>query len=113
MIDITPAWRPKEITSKALLNAGFSQDQLDTIGKIFVERYDGQNIANAGSMFSKMVRDSGNGHDIKQSPDNAVKKILAKQADKSKDGEKRAQEAKQQEGILTKQEAIAWYDGNR
>jgi len=94
MVEITPSWRPKPITSKTLLKAGFSQDQLDTIGKIFVERYEGQNIANAGSMFSKMVRDSGNGHSITHKPDGALKAILAKQTHKSQDGQQRAQEAK-------------------
>lgn len=110
MTDITPAWRPKPITSKTLLKAGFSQDQLDTIGKIFVERYEGQCIANAGSMFSKMVRDSGNGHGITHKSDGALKTILAKQTHKSQDGTRRAQEAKQQTKVMSQAEVEAYYN---
>lgn len=110
MIEITPAWRPKPITSKTLLRAGFSQDQLDTIGKIFVERYDRQIIANAGSVYSKMVRDSGNGHGITHKPDGALEAVLAKQTNKSKDGKQRAQEAKRQDKVMTQAEVEAYYN---
>jgi len=113
MTDITNQWRPAHRTSQALLNAGFSQKQLDTIGKIFVERFSGQCLVDAGSRFSKMVRDSGNGHNIKHKPDNALKAVLAKQTNKSKDGKQRAKEAKQQAKVMTQDEAIAWYDSNR
>ena len=98
MTDITNQWRPAHRTSKALLNAGFSQKQLDTIGKIFVERFRGQSLVDAGSRFTKMVRDSGNAHNLKAKPDTA-KDIIKKRAkaleNKSEDGAERAQEAKQ------------------
>ena len=97
MTDITLGWRPKDITTKPLLKAGFSQDQLDEVGKIFVHRYNGQNI-DAGAMYSKMVRSSGSGHNVKSKADNgALKSVLAKQANKSKDGAKKAKEAKNSE----------------
>lgn len=100
MTDITLAWRPAPRTSKALLNSGFSQKQLDTIGEIFVKRYENQNLTDAGSKYTKMVRDSGNAHNLKAKPDTA-KKIIEKQVsdleNKSNDGAERAQEAKTSE----------------
>ena len=63
---ITLSWRPSTRTSKALLKAGYSQEQLNTIGKIFVERYDKQTIENASTKFTKMVRTSGVGQNIKK-----------------------------------------------
>ncbi len=116
MTDITFTWRPCQRTSSALLKAGYSQDQLNTIGKTFIERYHGQILDDAGNRFSKMVRSSGSGHNIKAKPDNAKEIIKTRAADlanKADDGAERAQEAKQQEGILTQEEAIAWYNGRR
>ena len=115
MTDITLQWRPKDITTKPLLKAGYSQDQLDEVGKIFVHRYNGQNI-DAGNKYSKMVRDSGSGHNVKAKPDNSKEIISTRNTDlenKSKDGVERAQEAKGQDGIMTQAEAIAFYDSNR
>lgn len=96
MTDITFTWRPCKRTSSALLKAGYSQDQLNKVGKTFIERYAGQILDDAGNRFSKMVRSSGSGHNVKPKADNgALKKILAKQEDKADNGEERAQEAKQ------------------
>jgi len=96
MTDITFHWRPCKRTSSALLKAGYSQDQLNSIGKIFIERYYGQILDDAGNRFSKMVRSSGAGHNVKQKADNgALKAVLAKQQNKSKDGEKKVQEARE------------------
>jgi len=96
MTDITFTWRPCQRTSKALLDKGYSQKQLDTIGKEFLKRYCGQTLTDAGARFSKMVRDSGAGHNIKPKSDNgALKLILAKQTHKADNGEERAQEAKE------------------
>lgn len=72
---ITISWRPHKKTSNSLLNAGYSQKQLDTIGKVFVERYINQTIENASTLFAKMVRSSGPGHKIKQKKDNTLKEI--------------------------------------
>ncbi len=110
MIDITLTWRPKDVTTKPLLRDGFSQDQLDDIGKVFVHRYNGQTLANAGSMYSKMVRDSGPGFN------NSTKLLEPYKLDlshKSKDGKQRAREAKQPAGVLTKEQAIAAYNKRR
>ena len=98
MTDITFTWRPCQRTSSALLKAGYSQDQLNTIGKTFIERYHGQILDDAGNRFSKMVRSSGSGHNIKAKPDTAKKIIETRAADlenKAEDGAERAQEAKE------------------
>ncbi len=113
MIKITLTWRPKDVTTEPLLKDGFSQDQLDDIGKVFVHRYNGQTLANAGSMYSKMVRDSGSGHDVKQRPNDTKEIIDTKTTDlknKSKDGAERAQEAKQQAGVMTQSEVESYYN---
>lgn len=72
---ITLSWRPSTKTSKALLKAGYSQKQLNTIGEVFVKRYDKQNIESASTMFSKMVRTSGAGHNIRLKKDSTLEKI--------------------------------------
>jgi len=98
MTDITLSWRPKDVTTKPLLKSGFSQGQLDEVGKIFVHRFNGQNLDNAGTVYSKMVRDSGSGHNVKAKPDTAKELIKTRAADlenKAEDGAERAQEAKE------------------
>lgn len=113
METITPMWRPASKSSNALLKAGYSQKQLNDIGKAFVIRFKSKQLENASTEFSKMVRKSGSGHDIKPKEDTALEDIQEVKAHKSDDGIERAQEAQQQEGVMSKAEAIAWYDSNR
>jgi len=68
---ISRQWRPSERSSNALLSAGYSQNQLNSIGKVFIERYNSKELDNASTVFSKMVRSSGSGHNVKPKPNGA------------------------------------------
>jgi len=106
-------WRPHKRSSNALLKLGYSQEQINKTGKIFIERYLGQQLENASTKFTNMVRSSGSGHNIKPKEDDTLEKIQEAKAHKSEDGEQRAQETQQQSTVMSKAEAIAWYDANR
>ena len=94
MIDtITPTWRPSSKTSNSLLKAGYSQLQLNNIGKTFIERYLNKQVQDASTKFNQMVRSSGIGHNVKQKPvsnnNQVMKDNLANKAD---NGVERAKE---------------------
>ena len=116
METINLSWRPATKSSNALKAAGYSQEQLNSIGKSFIERFHGQDLSDASSKFTKMVRSSGSGHNVKAKP-NAAKTIMKKRADdianKSEDGEERAKEVKQNEGAMSQADAISWYNARR
>jgi len=106
-------WRPATKSSNALLKIGYSQKQLNDTGKIFIERYLGQQLDNASTKFTNMVRSSGSGHNIKMREDTALQDIQEAKAHKSENGIELAQEVKVQSTVMTKAEAIAWYESNR
>ena len=106
-------WRPHKKSSNALLSIGYSQEQINKTGKIFIERFLGQQLDNASTKFTNMVRSSGSAHNIKPKEDTALEEIQKAKANKSEHGTERAQETKTQEGVMTKAEAIAWYDSRR
>lgn len=106
-------WRPHKKSSNSLLKLGYSQDQINKNGKIFIERFLGQQLENASTKFTNMVRSSGSAHNIKPKEDDTLEKIQEAKAHKSENGEERAQEAQQQSKVMSKQEAIDWYMSNR
>lgn len=106
-------WRPSPKTSSALLNSGYSQKQLNEIGKQFIERYHGQAIDSASTKFNNMVRSSGNGHNIKPKKDNAVNEIRDVKSHASDNGKERAQEAKSDNKVMTKEQAQQWHKAQR
>lgn len=106
-------WRPHKKSSNALLRIGYSQEQINKTGKIFIERFLGQQIDNASTKFTNMVRSSGSAHNIKPKEDDTLEKIQESKAHKAENGAELAQEVKDQENVMTKQEAIDWYMSNR
>ncbi len=91
---ITISWRPATKTSKALLKAGYSQKQLDTIGKAFVKRYINQRIESASTVFSKMVRTSGAGQNVKNKKETTLQDLNENLSHKSINSLIRIQEIK-------------------
>ena len=94
MIDtISNTWRPSKKSSNALLKAGYSQDQLNNIGKTFIERYLNKQVQDASSKFTNMVRSSGIGHNVKEKPASDNNQVMKDNlANKSNNGAERAQE---------------------
>ena len=113
MITIDQNWRPPKKSSNALLNDGYSQEQLNKTGKIFIERNWGKQLDNAGSLFTKMVRSSGAGHNVKVKPDTTLDDIKERRSHKSDKSEQRAKEVKESSERLTQDQAIAEYNRRR
>ena len=98
---INQNWRPHKKSSNALLATGYSQEQLNNIGKQFIERYWGQEMSDASSKFSNMVRSSGSGHNVKPKASGAKEALKQRKADletKSENGAERAVEVKKMSG---------------
>jgi len=114
---IHASWRPSTKTINALKAGGWSDEQRKRILIAFIqdERYWNKEIEGASTLYNTWVRFE-TPRDAKAKPDNAKELIKARAKDlenKSEDGAERAQEAQHQEGIMTKQDAIAWYDSRR
>jgi len=108
-------WRPSTKTINTLKAGKWSDEQRKRNLIIFIERNFNQEIEDASTKYIKMVRFE-TPRDAKAKPDNAKELIKARADDlenKSEDGAERAQEAQQQEGILTKEQAIFEYDSRR
>jgi hypothetical protein len=116
METINQNWRPHKKSSNALLANGYSQKQLNDTGKLFIERYFNQQLHDASTRFTNMVRSSGSGHNVK-APKSGYSEVMKKreiaERDRSKRSEERAQEVIQDEGVMTQAEAIAWYNARR
>ena len=98
METINSTWRPHKKSSNALIKMGYSQEQLNDIGKLFIERYWNKQVNDASSTFTGMVRSSGAGHNVKV-PKSAFKEILKNKQEaeqnRAENGVERAQEAKE------------------
>jgi len=110
-------WRPAKRSSEALKAQGYSQEQLNRIGRLFIDRFDKQQLSNASSTFTNMVRSSEAGHNVKQPCTKATEMILANRAkdnqNKSKVGAVKAKEIKAtkgEKGAMTQEQAMAWYN---
>jgi len=91
-------WRPHGKTSSTLLNAGFTQEQLNRIGKVFIERHLGKTVDDASTKFKNMVRSSESAHGIEATePENINEKHKELMSNKSENGEERAKEVKESE----------------
>lgn len=112
------SWRPAKRTSSSLIKLGYSQKQLDTIGKVFLQRFGGQTIDNASTKFKNMVRSSGAAHNTPK-PDMTAGKELDKQrakdiANRPKDAHDKAEAAKTIDSDkMTDEEAIKFYNRER
>ena len=94
MLDtIQNTWRPSKKSSNALLKAGYSQAQLNDIGKTFIERYLNKQVQDASTKFTNMVRSSGIGHNVKQKPTSNNNQVMKDNlANKADNGAERAKE---------------------
>lgn len=112
---ITLNWRAHNKTISSLKAAGWSDEQRKRKLLLFIERFINQEIENASSRYSTWVREE-TPRDAKP-PSNAAKELISNRAkdlkNKSSDGAQRAQEAKQQDGAMTQDEAITWYNCRR
>jgi len=92
---ITEDWRPKSWTKAALKRDGYTDEQRVRLGEAFIKNKKGQEITNPGKAYIEFFRNSETPRNPPpKKPDNALKAILAKQTNKSKDGPQRAKEAK-------------------
>lgn len=110
---ITPNWRAHKRTIKGLVDGGWSDEQRKRKLIMFINEHGGKEIERASSLYNSWVREETPRAKKEKETGNALREVLAKQTNKSEDGEQRAQEAKQQDGAMNKQEAINWYNSNR
>lgn len=116
LIDVK--WRPSKKTSSSLIKLGYSQKQLDEIGKIFLQRFGGQSIEKPSTKFYNMVRSSGSAHNLPKPDDTASKALDKKRADdlanRSEDAHERAEASKTVDSEpMTHEQAMAHIDTQR
>ena len=90
-------WRPAKKSSSALKLLGYSQEQLNRIGRVFIERYLNKDLEDASTKFTAMVKSSESGHNVKQKPNSAKSFLEDRRKDlenKSSDGVNKAIEIK-------------------
>lgn len=109
---ITFTWRMSPKTFKAARRRGYSDAKQKKVCTAFIERHLGKDLEHASSDYYKMLCKEA-ADNIKPKDDGALGLIQDAKSHKSEDGIERAQEAKTQEGVMTKAEAIAWYASNR
>ena len=112
---ITPNWQPSPKTINALIAGGWSEEQRNRnlIKFVFDKRYANKEIKGASSIYSSWVRFETPRAKKEKETGKALKTVMEEKSHSSKDGAKKAQQAKQQEGTFTKAEAIAWYESHR
>lgn len=95
---ITNAWRPSKKTSNTLKSDkyGYTQEQVNNLGKQFIQRHLNKQIPNASHQFFEFVRTSGVGHNMPK-PSREADIQQAKQREgnfknKSKDSAEKAAE---------------------
>lgn len=111
-------WRPAKKTSTSLIKLGYSQKQLDTIGKMFLQRYGGQTLENASTIFFNMVRSSGAAHNTPKPDMNVSRKIDKDRAkaiaNRSEDSHNKAVESHNVDSAkLSDEDALAFYMRHR
>jgi len=107
---ITPNWRAHNRTINGLIAGGWSDEQRKRKLLLFIERFGDTEIENASSLYNEWVREETPRAKKEKERGNALKTILAKQTNKSQDGTRRAQEAKQQSKVMTQAEVEAYYN---
>ena len=113
---ITDKWRPKSWTKTALKKDGYTNEQRIRLGEAFIKNKKGQELTNPGQAYIEFFRKSETPRDAKAKPDNSKELIKTRAQDlknKAEDGAERAQEAKQQEGIMTQKQAIKAFNDLR
>jgi len=107
---ITPNWRASTKTINGLINGGWSSEQRKRKLLLFIERYGGQKIEGASSKYNSWVREETPRNVKKKETGKALKEVLAKQTNKSKDGPQRAKEAKEQTKVMTQEQVEEFYN---
>lgn len=106
---------PKDATIECLKKNNFTREHIWKVVKQFRVSFRGKEYKDIEQKF-KDVMSKEFATDAPAKPDNSKEIISTRNTDlenKSKDGADRAQEAKGQEGILTKEQAIFEYDSRR
>lgn len=111
-------WRPAKKTSVSLIKLGYSQKQLDSIGKMFLNRFGGQSLENASTTFYNMVRSSGSAHNTPKTDMTASNDLDKKRADdianRSKDAHNKAVESHNiDSGKMSDEDALAFFMKDR
>lgn len=106
---ITKAWRPKTVTSNTLKSDkyGYTQEQLNRLGKEFVERNEGKELSEASTMFFDFVKRSERGRNAPGKPDieKQQQEIKDRMPEEPVKGEVRSTK-------LSREDAISWYLAN-
>lgn len=110
---ITPNWRAHKRTINGLIKDGWSDEQRKRMLIKFINEYGGKEVEDASSLYNKWVRFETPRAKKEKETGKALKTIMEEKSHGSKDGIKKAQQAKHQEGTLTKEQAIAWYHDHR
>jgi len=94
---ITPNWQASPKTISALIAGGWSEEQRNRILLKFVfdKRHANKYIEGASSKYNSWVRFETPRNKKEKETGKALKEVLAKQTNKSKDGAKKAQQAKE------------------
>lgn len=106
---ITPNWRASTKTINTLIDGGWSDEQRRRMLIKFIDEHGGKQIEGASSLYNDWVRFETPRAKKEKETGKALKEILKQKSHGSKDGTKKAQEAKQQDNILTQDEAIKQY----
>jgi len=111
-IDIN--WIPDKRSTDALKGKGYSNKQLNHIRRCFIRRNLNQEVANASTAFSNMVKGSGAGEDIKHhKPKSEIKQEKKREADIPNRSEKAHEKAVEAHNVdsdkMSNEDAMAFY----
>lgn len=111
---ISATWRPSKKTSNTLKSDkyGYTQEQVNDLGKKFIQRYLNKQLPNASHQFFEFVRTSGVGHNMPK-PDRTQeiaqdKKRKEDIANRPDNASERAEDIRSIDRALTQDEAKAW-----
>lgn len=114
---IDKTWRPAKKTSGRLKAMGYTQDQLNSTGKVFIERYSGKELASPSNVFESFVKRSSAAHGIKREiPKQEIQAAEKRELDiknRSKDASKKAAESKKIDGAMSPEEVAEWMSKRR
>lgn len=108
-------YSPEMTVIDNLVNKHYPKTQLRKLLKLFRTNFEGREYKDIDAKFKEVVLKE-QAQAVPEKPNNSKDIIKERATDlenKSEDGAERAQEAKQQEGILTKEQAIFEYDSRR
>lgn len=101
---------PSDIAILYLKKKHYTRDHICEVLKKFRVSFNGKEYKDINEKFKKVMKLEFATNTPKKETGKALKEVLAKQTNKSQDGEQRAQETKQQECIMTQAEVKDFYN---